>query len=83
MKDVHVTENALSLLPLQHTDKCISFKDFLRVGAGKSSYLDLVTCSLTYSEMAAFQMQANLALKQADGNKGHIVSVWRKRKPIG
>lgn len=83
MKDLHVTENGLCLLPLQHTDNCISFKDLDRACAGKSSYLDLVTCSLTYSGLAVFQMQANLALKQTDGNKGRILSVWRKWKPIG
>lgn len=72
MKDLHVTENGLCLLPLQHTDNCLSFKDLLRVCAGKSSYLELVTCSLTYSGLAAFQMQANLTPNQTDGNEGRI-----------
>lgn len=83
MKDLHVTENGLRLLPLQHTDNSISFKDLFRVCAGKSSYLDFVTCSLTYSGLAVFQLQANLAQKQTDWKEGRVLSVWKKWKPIG
>lgn len=77
MKDLHVTQNGLCLHPLQHTDNC-SFKILPRVCTGKTSYLDLVTCSLTYSGLAEFQVHANLAPKQTDGNKRRTLSVLRK-----
>lgn len=79
MKDHHVPRNGLCLLPSQHTDNHISFKDPLRARAGEASYLSHLQ-SRILDALAMFQMHVNVELERTDGDKGCNVLVWRKWK---
>ena len=80
MKDPHVPQNGLCLLPSQRTDNHISFKDPLRANAGEASYLSHLQ-SWVLDALTVFQMHVNverLELERTDGDKGWRVLVWRK-----
>lgn len=72
MKDPHVPQNGLCLLPSQQTDNHISFKDPLRASAGDASYLSHLQ-SRILDALDVFQLPANAALKRTNGGKNEAM----------
>lgn len=68
MKDPHVPQNGLCLLPSQCTDSHISFKDPLRAGAGEAGYLSHLQ-SWLLDALTVFQMHANVERREPKTNR--------------